>query len=308
MPYLEIYPIENYAEKLSSKLDVILEAKPTMYNKTKERYRAIAYSLLQSVEKISSILEEASLIADDDNTDEFDELSLPASDTSDQVDLEQAVHSVKKQVKSYTEFSARNNNKLNPSQNKVIISTFARILSQSSGHTFKCKQASECAHIINKWFKVRFTSGNKSFKYSIKQIPEWIYYIILLYGKYHTAGDAASFVSMFNSWCAKVQEDSSVKWAVPYEVYDLMKSTNPNDFTLAGVVISDILMDESYYQLTESYADKIDVVLGSSAVANIVKDNNSSLVSKIRTRLSKQDDLIIECKLDLDSSHISQLD
>ena len=39
LPYLEIYPIENCADKIAKQLDSVLEAKPNMYAKTRERYK-----------------------------------------------------------------------------------------------------------------------------------------------------------------------------------------------------------------------------------------------------------------------------
>lgn len=309
MLYLEIYPIENCADKISEKLDAVLEAKPTMYAKTKDRYRALAYSLLQSVEKISSILEEESLISDDNTQDEFDELS---SNNSSAIlpDLNQAVNNVRDQIKSYTKFTSSTsssnsvNNQITHStklSNKTVLSTFARILTEGGKHEFKCKQATECAQVISKWFRTRFTSDNRNpkFKYSIQQIPEWISYIIILYGKYHSTDETYRFVEMFNAWCADVSANPSNVWAVPYEVYSLMKSDKPEDFTLDSVIISDILMDEKYHMLTESYFTDSHVLLSCSPVASIVKHRNASLVPKIRTRIAKQSELIQECNLEL---------
>lgn len=320
MPYLEIYPIENYADKISKQLDAVLEAKPTMYAKTKGRYKQLACSLLQSVEKISAILEEESLISSDVQ-DEFDELLDTQYD-----EFSDALKSVQDQLSSYTEFTSNtssssdlsnNSNKLTSTSdneshavssmsddagvatmsNKAALSIFAQVIEQGSICSFKCAEASHCARMIWQWFKARFTPEvrNSNFKYNIKQLPVWISAIVLSYGKHHRDNTIGTFVDMFNKWIADITADERNCWALPYEVYQISKSSNKDDFTLDAVVISDILMEELYHQLTQPYIENSPIYLESSLVPSIVKAQNPELLSDIRTRLSKQADLILKC-------------
>lgn len=302
MPYLEIYPIENSADKISKQLDAILEAKPTMYAKTKERYKQLAYSLLQSVEKISNILEEETLIPSSNyNSNEFDELSgSSVEDDSSAIDLSRALQSVQKQVSSYAEFSAESkpikgeHPRLRKMSNKDIISHFAKVLEEASTYNFQCEEASQCARILHTWFISRFVPAvrNPKFRYSIKQIPSWISYIIILYGKYHSLGQVDVFENLIYKWCDDISSNNNNVYAVPYEVHDLMKSVKPDYYTMNCVIINDILMDNILYKLTSPYLTESEVFLDNSSVPSIVKSNNPSLVPEIRTRIAKRDILI----------------
>lgn len=298
MPYLEIYPIENSADKIAKQLDAVLEAKPTMYAKTKDRYKKLMYSLLQSVEKISNILEEESLVPASNNSDEFDELSN--EDEVGSIELSTAIESVKYQVDSYTHFTSNSNSSADSKMsNRDIIHRFATVISSASFNVFKLKEATECAIVIDMWFQARFTPyiKNPKFRYSINQIPVWITYIIILYGKYQSMNEQDKFVDIFTRFRNDISTNLDNCWAVPYEVYDLMKNVKPDYFTMNAVVIGDILMEEKYHLLTEQYLKGSDVFLDCSPVAAVVKEKNPTLLPKIRTRISKQAELIDECNL-----------
>lgn len=301
MPYLEIYPIENSADKIAKQLDLVLDAKPTMYAKTKDRYRKLAQSLLQSVEKISSILEEESLVSDSDYiSEEFDELSDGSNGNQDSV-LYAAVASAKNQVTSYTQFNASASKGTQHVEravmsNKEVFSKIAEVLSEASTHHFKCIQATECAALIYKWFECRFVSNNnKDFKYSLKQVPVWITYLIILYGKYQSIGRLPEFYDMINNWCIQIREQHTT-WAVPYEVHELMSSVNPDDFTLNAAIIGDVLIDECYYKLTSTCMSGSSIYLYETP-AFIIKQKNPSLSRKIALRFAKQQELADECNL-----------
>ena len=298
MAYIEIGPIEKNANKISKQLDILLEQKPNMYTKTRERYQKLAHSLLQSVEKISNILEEECLISHEHEFNEFEELSNSEIDVSD---ISDAIDSIQSQLQSYEQLACSDNVPLPERRcsNKDIISRFAQILFEGSNKAFECEEACKCATILHKWFRTRFTPvvKNPKFRYQISQIPEWIYYIVILFGKYQSDNNIQDFLTMFNNWCEDVENNPSNCWAVPYQVYELSKSIQPESFTLNAVVLFDILMEDLYYLLTESSFSDSKVFLDGSAVANIVRMNNPALLPKIRTRLSNHRKLIDECNL-----------
>lgn len=299
LPYVEIYPIEKYAEKIDGQLDKLLESKPTMYAKTRHRYRKLAYSLLQSVEKISSILEEQSLISDMSTDDEFDELSASTYESNiDVVALSQAADNVRSQISSYSQFTSSTKPCADvPSiSNREVIAKFAKVLEEASKHHFKCVECDECAQIIYKWFKTRFlTTSNPKFRYNIKHIPTWITNIMILYGEYQSRGEVDTVSKMFDDWCDNVKENDTNIWAVPYEVHMISKTSSPEMFTLNSVVLSDILMEEQYYLLTHDYFSNSHVYLDISPVASLVKQHNQGLTPQIRTRIANQDQFIKIC-------------
>lgn len=304
MPYLEIYPMENSADKIAKQLDLVLDAKPTMYAKTRDRYRQLAQSLLQSVSKISSILEEESLISTGHVQNEFNELSSNVEDMHAAAELHKAVTDTRNQISSFTQFTKPSSSHATQQSdssyisNREILSRFATVLEESSQHEFRCKEVSECAKLIYRWFKCRFTPEfkNPNFKYNIEYLPTWITYIIVLYGYYHSINQTSVLISKFDKWCEEISQDLTNCYAVPYEVYSITKSVQPECFTMCGVVIGDILMDEMYYQLTESYLSNSHVVFDLYPVATLTKTLNPSLLPMIRTRIANRNKLIKECR------------
>lgn len=290
MTYVEVPRLQTHADKIDTQLSVVLSQKPQMYAKTKERYKELAISLLSSVEKIAAILEVDSLASVDNKTSEF------GSSEFDLSDLSTALEHTNERINSYTSFVSTDI--VSDSINKQTLRKYGQVLEQASNYDFSCVEARECAYILNKWFKARFSNTPKSnsFKYNIAYIPEWITDIIVLYGKYHSNHDTSSFINMMNDWCDNLSRES-VKWAVPYEVYNLNKVVEPTNYTVNAVVIGDILMDEVLYQLTESSCPDIVANLECYPVASRVKSNNPSLLPIIRTRLAKRDLLMKEYNL-----------
>lgn len=290
MPYLEIYPMENCANKIQKQLDEVISARPHMYSKTKRRYQELAISLLQSVEKITDILEADSLASVD--SDEFDNATqLDVKDISDAV--QQASNKVNKFQKFVSNPSATN------SINRDTLARYAEVIEKAHNHSFLIEEANQCMSVIYKWFTNRFTPKvkNPEFRYNIAQIPEWITNIIILYGKYLKQDDVCSFIHMFDEWSNTITRDTSNIWAVPYEVHKLSKTVDPESYTLESVIIGDIMMDEMFYLLTKEHSPGLVCNLDCYPVASVVKLNNPNLLPKIRTRLAKRNQLIEECNL-----------
>lgn len=289
MKYLEIYPLENCADKISKQLDAIIESNPNMYSKTKKRYKKLAIDLLKSVEKITSILEADSLASVDRL--EFD----PGIESDMNVkDIVDAVTDVNRKVNSLESFIESSTNSIN----KATLSQYAKVIESASKHNFHYVEVNECASILYKWFFTRFISNkNPRFRYKIDQIPIWICNIIIVYGKYLSHNNTEYCIDMFNRWCDSIVSSDSVIWAVPYEVYQLSRCVCPENYTMEAVIIGDILMDELFYLLTEDYSPGILCNLDCYPVASSVKLNNPSLLPKIRTRLTNREDLIKDCHL-----------
>lgn len=286
MPYIEVPRILAHADKIDSQLSIVLSQKPQMYNKTKEKYKELAISLLSSVEKIASILEEDSLASVDNEVAEFSGNDVDISD------IATALKQTNDKIASYASFVSPNVSSLSTNANKETLRRYGQILEQASNYNFIYAEANECAYILNRWFKARFSNPVKdnSFKYNLSYIPQWITDIIIMYGKYHSNNDTSTFIDIMTSWCDSLS-NQSVRWAVPYEVYQLNKSIEPRNYTMDAVLIGDVLMEEVLYLLTESSAPDIVANLECYPVASKVKANNPSLLPIIRTRIVNRDSL-----------------
>lgn len=296
MQYIEIQPIEKHAEKISKQLDSILKSKPSMYSKTKKKYKHLAYVLLQCVEKISSILEEESLISDTDSiADEFEELS---DTTSDSEDLECVLSDVTNKIVNCNQFDSDLNSNESSLSKKDIMSKFLSVLQEASTYRdFQYVDVSICANILWKWIKHRFAPDvkNSNFRYKMSKIPEWISYIIIGYGKYLKENRIQEFQDIFDKWIDDITIDKTNTWSLPYEIFRISKSVEEEDFTMEAVIIGDILMEEVLYKLTQPYMQGSNVYMTCFPVAEIVKTRNINLTSKIKSRLANQDNLITEC-------------
>lgn len=291
MTQIEVPRILANAVRINGQLDIALDEKRKIYAKTRRNYEELAISLLSSVDKIATLLENDSLNSLDDTPQEFHTNSVDVGNLRDAIDK------TSEKINSYTSFvSPIVSNVANI--NRDTLKRYGSVLNKASTASFSCIECSECAYILNKWFKTRFSNKGKSssFKYNISYLPEWITNIIILYGKYHSKGDSDSFMNMMTSWCDSLN-DEDCKWAVPYEVHQLTKSFSPDDYTMDAVLIGDILMDEALYELTESNSPGIVANLDCYPVASRVKIRNASLLPIMRSRLAKRDSLLSQYHL-----------
>lgn len=113
--YLEIYPMEVAAKKINNLLDAMLEHKPNMYAKTRERYRSLAKLLLVCVDKISRLLQE-DMLDTKNETDEFEELNaepVDISDTENSMVISEQLNHVAEVLESIRSFNSKNVEKAN---------------------------------------------------------------------------------------------------------------------------------------------------------------------------------------------------
>lgn len=281
MSHVEVPRLVAAAGRINDKLDSVLSENHSIYAKTKKQYKELAIQLLSSVEKIATILQCDSL--DDSDDGEFESSSIDISDISEALD--QASEKVDK-VSSFVSPS-------DSSANKNTIHEYGRVLQKAADTDLACVDANTCANVLNTWFKARFSNKDNSFKYNISYIPSWITDIILLYGKYHSDGRTSEFVDMMYTWCSDIQDHGS-RYAVPYQVYQIGKSDDPNDYTMDAVLIGDILMDKSLYDLTEYSSPNLVAHLSYYPVADVAKVRNPEISDEIFVRLMNRDSLLIK--------------
>ena len=292
--YHEIQPLENAASKINSELDQMLATKPGMYNKTKKRYRQLASDLLQCVEKISRLIEEDDLISD--STDEFDELSKD-SQPIDSISLTSELDHAKSVYQSTSNFMSTKTSK-HKDYNRLVAQYHDVLYQTIDSSDICCQEAKSCAELISKWFDCRFINHTDNFNCNMKQLPNWISNIIILFGKYQSEGNISKFIDMMNTWIINTTSGQNDKWAVPYEVFQLSKEAEPQEFTLSAIAINRMLFNAGYWSLTSySEGEVPDIFLDSDTVPRIVKEHNPTLLPKLRNLSSNLSKLIEECKL-----------
>lgn len=274
--YLEIYPSEVAARKISKHLDTMATSKPRVYRKTLLRYKELAKVLLECVAKIVRMLQSEMLLSSGDS--EFQEL------VSD-FDIEQ-IDELRDSVNRLGTLVDKQPSVKSEKTSAEILLKYKSVFSKAANMDFGYVEVNECAEILSYWAEHRFSGFNPNFKFQIKQLPIWATFIIIAYGKYHSVGFSSKFVAEFKSWCDGL-DDINNCWALPYNVFNMTKVIDGNNFTLDAVVIYDLLIDGCLYQLTD-----IKVPMDSFYIAKLVKDYHPDLAHDVRTRFTRQSGLV----------------
>ena len=277
--YLEIYPSEVAARKISKHLDKMTTVKPRLYRKTLLRYKKLAQLLLECVAKIVRMLQSEMLLSSEDT--EFQEL-VSDFDTEQIDELRDSVDELGNLIDKRT----------TPESKKLAGDTlkqYKTVFTQAASFDFGYTEVNECASLLNCWITNRFSGTNPNFKFQIKQLPIWATFIVIAYGKYHSTGQTIKFVEDFKSWCYSLDEDTSNCWALPYNVFNMTKTIDPNNFTIDAMVIYDILINGSLYQLIDG---KNKIPMDSSYIAKLIKDYQPDKARDVRTRFSRQQELV----------------
>lgn len=275
--YLEIYPSEVAARKISKHLDKMAEVKPRVYQKTLLRYRKLAFLLLECVTKIVNMLQSEVLLSSGDM--EFQEL---VADT----DIEQ-IDELRDSVDALGNLMEK---KSSPESRKIAGDTlkqYRSIFKQAAEYDFGYIEVNECAQLMNYWMTHRFSGFNSNFKYQIKQLPVWASFVVIAYGKYHSIGETTKFVAEFKTWCDSLDGDMSNCWALPYNVFNMTKTLDPSNFTVDALVIYDLLVDGCLYQLLEQK-----IPMDASYVAKLLKEYRPDMTHTVRTRFTHQKELV----------------
>lgn len=307
--YNEIYPAEGWADKILKYLQKVALEKPNMYAKTKRRYEALAYSLLDSASLIASILEEDSLVPS--SNDEFDELSS----TDDRIHKKLAEVNQrfrKTEEFSTSKFSTSDLDKHSESDGSDESSDYSYydickyydvVLKGASVLNFGYSEVNECAKLLYLWFHTRFMPEiqDPDFTCQLRYLPIWITSFIIVYGKYFQQGKIAKFKEIVDRWCEKVQQGKGGIYAIPFQVYKIEKDfkdgvCQPSDYTIEAVIINDLLANGCLYRLGDNEYDGA-VRYNSNDLVNVVRDRNPALFTKIRNRVVKRQELIREIGL-----------
>ena len=278
--YLEIYPSEVAARKISKHLDKMAEKKPRVYRKTLIRYKKLAYLLIECVTKIVRMLQSEILLSSE--ATEFQEL-VPDFDTEQIDELRNSVDDLGNllvEKKPSTE---------SPRLAGDTLRQYKDIFNVAANTDFGYTEVNECAQMLNYWIMHRFSGFNPNFKYQIKQLPVWATFIVIAYGKYHAVGETISFIRDFKTWCDGLDEDTSNCWALPYNIFNMTKTVDSSNFTIDAMVIYDILVNGCLYQLIDG---KTKIPMDSSYIAKLVKEYCPDKAHAVRTRFTKQQELI----------------
>ena len=253
------------------------EVRPRVYQKTLLRYKKLALVLLECVTKIVRMLQSELLLSSGDK--EFQEL------VSD-YDIEQ-IDELRDSVDALGNLMEK---KSSPESKKLAGDTlkqYKSVFRQAVTNDFGYIEVNECAGLLDYWISHRFSGFNSNFKYQIKQLPVWASFIIIAYGKYHSIGETTKFVTEFKDWCDSLDDDMSNCWALPYNIFNMTKTLDPNNFTVDAMVIYDILVDGCLYPLMEQK-----IPMESSYVAKLLKEYRPDTAYTVKTRFTKQQALI----------------
>lgn len=282
LKYLEIYPSEVAAKKILAHLEHVLKEKPKVYKKTILRYKKLAELLIMCLDRINKFIESETLLSSDET--EFDELSRSADDNLEPFKNSTSIKRISDNLEDFDSVHT-NTQKYSTS---ASISKYSTILQTAANIDFGYEEVNQCARLINMWFQTRIPKSSKDsdFRYNINQIPLWISHIIITYGYYFEQGKVYELEQEFNYWCKEIKEDPHNTYRVPYCVYNTVRSEDSKYFTLASVLISDVLAEKCYYSLNDIMKSN------GNDVISIVKINNPGLSKAIRTRINHQDDLL----------------
>lgn len=272
--YLSIYSLENSAKKISDNLDLMLEQRPRMYEKTKVRYNNLAISLISSVEKIAKIAQLDMLSTQ--STDEFSELTTIGFDAG--IDL--ALKHAQQEVEAAKSFSS------NSTEKKFVdLHAIDEIFYEVSQLEFGWSEVNQCARLLYTWYHSRFIE-HPAQTCNYAYLGGWVTKFILQFGNHCAKHSASGFETSLYEWCKRL-DISSVIYAQPFFIYNILNSTEPAEFTLEAVLVNDLLYSKGLYKLSELYS-----MFDSQEVYRIVKEKNPALTPKINLRFAKQEDLI----------------
>lgn len=296
-----IRPSEVAANKIQKHLQDLLTKRPKVYRRTLTRYIDLAYILLDCIDKILQFLTSELLSASSDK--EFDELTPSAEDNADIMVIREKLQNTTNLLDSYSQLGKRFNSseEIDKScSNAEIIKIYGNTFSQGAMINTGYREVNQCADLINYWYTTRIqymTIRHRA--YQNLQIPNWVSYIVIMYGKAHANGTLDQFIKWFKSWCDNANNDFSNKYAVPKELTLLKKHIYPNDLTIDALIIYDILLDKCYVDLTSL---DLPVKLDANFIVTLIKEQLPEYKTIIQTRFSKQMEYIEQINLTATSS------
>lgn len=269
---MDIYGAEIQVNKLLNYVKSLSDAKPRMYQKSKDRLKELANTCNQVILVISEILQDEALINNDneefggsDNTD-FD--SVLTSMENQITELRQFLSSPKSSDPVATDISSTN-------MKKTALYTYKKCLFSLSNSNFIVTEAESCSKLLWSWFNHRFLEGPTTFRYNMKRLPGWIRDIVILYCYHLELGTIENFELSFQKWIDSINENNN--YAVPYEVYQFDTSPSSEVVTLTSVVMWDILLDGGLRTLCSD--DSSGLYLSEDCIYSLVGSLNSDVMN-----------------------------
>lgn len=266
---MEIYSAENHARLVVEFLEKLYEDSPKMYNTTRNRLRSISSDCFRSIELISKILEEDSLIDEEEFSQDRSEIQQLVAQMCE--DSDKAV----KQIDELAQFTSTNTVKLTTEERRYLVKYYGRVLSSLASAQIPYSIAADCANILWRWYSARFFKGSATFKYNVAKIPVWIRDIVITYGMYQHNHIRDMFIAEFNAWCDNV---SKYSYPVPYIVHSSIKQMSDKTVNLEALGLWDILVD--YGLVVELPNNLQDFQLSRYAVSDIFNKHNLELTDE----------------------------
>lgn len=243
---MDIHSAESHLDKVNEYLEDLM-MNPRIYSKTKDKLRHLSDELFRGIDLISKILMEESLSTESGfeakAESEFDsavaEFELHSYETTQKAEELKQFISASEAVAQQSKDSYRK---------RSIISKYGRVLSQvavASGNS--PTSVSDCAKILSRWYNLRFFEAAKhsnNFHYNVRQIKDWIEYVVIAYGSYVSTGNVDTFFQIMNDWCDKLMSTPQlIPYALPIEIFQLGRSTSKVNATDTAMCIWDMLFD-----------------------------------------------------------------
>lgn len=254
---MDIYSAESHVERVSQYLENVLQKRPKLYTKTRTRMRNLSVELNKCLGLISEILEEDSLLFEE----EFD---------SDRSELASTVEAVAQSYKSSTEkmrelttFVSSDSkqidetSKLTTAKRKHIIYKYGQVIQSVASSLTAYPVVADCVRLLWKWFDNRFFVSPKlcpQFHYNIRKLPIWIRDIVICYGDSIEHNNRETFVSDFVKWCDSLLSPTDVtnsKFTLPFFVYDTSRNLDASNVSMAALCIWDMLWDAGFAKLCD---------------------------------------------------------
>lgn len=266
---MEIYSAENHARLVVEFLEKLHQDSPKMYNTTRNRLRSISSDCFRSIELISKILEEDSLIDEEEFSQDRNEIQQLAAQMHEDSDK------AAKQIDELTQFTSTSTVKLTAEERRYLVKYYGKVLSGLAAAQIPYSIAADCAKILWRWYSARFFKGSVTFKYNVAKISTWIRDIVITYGLYQHNHIRDMFIAEFDAWCDNIFKYS---YPVPYIVHSTVKQISDKVTNLESLCLWDILVD--YGLIVELPNNLQDFQLSRYAVSDIFDKYSPNLTNE----------------------------
>lgn len=236
-PLTDLSDSLNMAYRLSNFTASIKNSDSRLYQSSIERLKQLNKILLESVSNISAIL------CEDISDENFEILS----------------------VKDDKDFEVNSNKSSNITKQdrKSAIQNYYTVITNTTYTQYN--SYNRCKDLICAWFRTRFMSNDKTFRYNIKNLPEWLKCFVCAYGSSLEAGKEFSFIDSVENWLKEVETEGS-SYVLPYNIFRLIHQSNESDANLASMLLWNMLFNNGFckfhqFQPSSLYPDSDDVYM-----------------------------------------------